>query len=120
VGQFGKGKPARRSAARDSPFFADLGGESIDLLDLQFQIAKQLGVQVEFEKLLGGDAIKTDEHKIVTPESLKWLAQTYPFLPFHRLAPNPTPEGLKALLTVEAITRVVELAQVGSLSPATP
>jgi acyl carrier protein len=89
-------------------FFADLGAESIDVLDLSFQVERQFGVKIEFSRLLAGDQIQTDEHGVVTPESLQWLAEKYPFLGVEQLGPSPTPEAMKDLLTVEAITRLVD------------
>jgi acyl carrier protein len=89
-------------------FFADLGGESIDVLDLSFQIERQFNVKIEFNRMLAGDQIQTDEHGVVTPKSLQWLAETCPFLAVERLGPSPTPEAMKDLLTVEAITRFVD------------
>ena len=92
-------------------FFADLGGESIDVLELSFHVERQFGVKIEFNRLLAGDQIQTDERGVVTPESLQWLAETYPFLAVERLGPSPTPEAMKDLLTVDAITRLVDAAR---------
>jgi acyl carrier protein len=93
----------------DSRFFADLGGESIELLELTFQLEKQLGCRVDFNRLIGSDDLQRDAQGIVTPASLAALATRYPFLPLARLKAQPTAEDLKDLLTVDVITRLVEL-----------
>lgn len=91
-------------------FFADLGGESIDVLETSFQIEKRFGVKIDFNKLLAGGQIAIDELGRVKPESLNQLKDTYPFLAVDRLGPAPTQEALKDLLTVGAITQMVKLA----------
>ncbi|MFN0135273.1 MAG: phosphopantetheine-binding protein [Phycisphaerae bacterium] len=88
-------------------FFQDLDGESIDLLDMGFQLQKLYGVPVEIGKQFT-ESVKTDEAGVVTPESLEALRATYPFLSIDRLPPSPTTETMKELLTVDAITRLVE------------
>jgi acyl carrier protein len=103
-----------REATPSARFFRDLGGESIDILDLSFQLERQLGAKVEFGQLFAGDTIRTGQRGVVMPESLNWLADKYPFLPVQELRPNPTADSLKDLLTVDAITRFVELALSGS------
>lgn len=91
-------------------FFADLGGESIEVLDLSFQLEKRFGVKIELNKMLAGDAITTDTHGIVTPAALASLKNAYPFLPIENLAPDPTPESLKDLLTIDSIVQMVRRA----------
>jgi acyl carrier protein len=88
-------------------FFADLGGESIEVLDLSFQLEKRFGVKIELNKMLAGDAITTDDRGIVTPTALASLKSAYPFLPIENLAPDPKPESLKDLLTIDSIVQMV-------------
>ena len=92
----------------DSRFFADLGGESIDLLDLQFQLEKQLRARVDFSRALA--AIETDSEGHITPASLRRLDEQHPFLGVGRLSTPATPTDLLDLLTTRSIVAFVERA----------
>ena len=104
--------------APDKRFFADLGGESIEVLELSFQLEKLFGVRIDINKILAGAAIETDARGVVTPASLQKLKSAYPFLPTEKLDPDPTPEALKNLLTVGSITQMVRWAQGQSFAAA--
>lgn len=88
-------------------FFHDLGGESIDLLSLQFRLQKDLGAQVDFDRVFAGAELTVDPGGSVAVDSLERLRHRYPFLEFDRLPQRPTPEDLKQLVTIEAICRLV-------------
>ena len=53
-------------------FFNDLGGESLDLLELSFRIDKHFGVRVRFNDLTT-DAIELDDQGRLTAASLALL-----------------------------------------------
>ncbi|HEV3004850.1 MAG TPA: acyl carrier protein [Pirellulales bacterium] len=91
-------------------FFADLGGESIDFLDLSFRCEKQFGIRLRFEDLLEKDHNATDESGILTTESMTLLRERFPFLDFGRLPAQPTRANLTDLLTTEAIAQFVAAA----------
>lgn len=95
----------------DARFFADLNGESIDLLDLQFQIEKQLGIRVQLDVLASGDLLAADYRDVITPESLERIRRTFPFLPTERLPENATVHDARDLLTVRVIVEFTALAQ---------
>lgn len=92
-------------ATRDARFFQDLKGESIDLLDLQFRISRDPGVEVAFDSLTR--SVKTDERGLLLADSLIALRAEYPFLPFERLPAEADIESLKGLLTVNTICELV-------------
>lgn len=91
-------------------FFDDLGGESIEVLELEFKVQQELGRQIDLTKALTA-FIETSEAGEVTPASLDMLHRTYPFLAVETLPRPVTPEGLKSLLTVEAIAEFVAAAE---------
>jgi acyl carrier protein len=91
-------------------FFADLGGESIDFLDLSFRCEKQFGIRLRFEDLLEKDHNVTDEAGILTPASLALLRERFSFLDFNSLPEPPTRTDLTDLLTTEAIAQFVAAA----------
>lgn len=94
----------------ESRFFADLGGESIELLELSFQLEKRLRCRVSFTSLFSGEALATDERGIVRSEALADLVRRYPFLPVQRLKPEPRVEDLQDLLTIRVLAELVRLA----------
>jgi len=49
-------------------FFNDLGGESIDFLDLTFRCEKHFRVKLGMEKMLDAEYAATDEAGVLTPE----------------------------------------------------
>lgn len=89
-------------------FFVDLPGESIELLELGFQIKKRLCIDIDFNRIFAGDLVRTDASGAVTPDSRARLAAEFPFLPIDRLPRNATPQVLvHELLTVAAIVSLV-------------
>ncbi len=93
----------------EARFFADLDGESIDLLDLQFRIEKDLHRAMDLNDTFGS-RIELDQTGEVTPASLEWLRRTYPFLAVDALERPITSERLKDLLTVGTIAEFAALA----------
>lgn len=88
-------------------FFADLDGESIDLLDMQFRVEKQLGAIINFKSLLADERLATGERGVLAPGAIEFLAGEFPFLNVRDLPPNPTHDSLRDLLTVHAICEYV-------------
>lgn len=99
-------------ATPQARFFADLGGESIDFLDLTFRCEKRFGVKLGIEKLLDAEYAATDEAGVLTEQSLARLQERFAFLDFSQLPERPTKAQLTDLLTVQAIAQFVERALV--------
>lgn len=91
-------------------FFEDLGGESIDVLELSFRCEKIYGIKAEFQKI--GTAVRSDENGMLTPESLANLRNQYKFLDLAGFEANPRAERVTELLTIGAIARYVHQALV--------
>jgi len=92
----------------DARWYADLNGESIDLLDLSFQLEKHYQIRLEFGRLVANDIMETDAAGVVLPQSIERLAREFPFVPIDRLPPRPKRDDMRSLLTVQSITRLVE------------
>ena len=86
-------------------FFEDLGGESIDVLDLSFRCEKAFGIKAEFQKIAA--AVKSDEAGRLTSESLETLRKNCTFLDLAAIEADPRAARVTELLTVEAIARYV-------------
>jgi acyl carrier protein len=91
-------------------FFDDLGGESIDVLDLSFRCEKQFGVKVSFSDFGRPEDLELDAAGALTPAALDRIEQRYPFLRVDPIRDNPAQARLSELLTVEAITEFVRRA----------
>jgi len=89
-------------------FFDDLGGESIDLIELSFRFDKEFGVRVRFNDLTA-DAIELDEQGRLTAASLAVLKTRFPFLKLEAFETRPL-QRKTDLLTVEAIAGFVQMA----------
>lgn len=89
-------------------FFHDLGGESIDVLDLQFRIEKELGVRMQFREMFSPSRWSLDEEGRFTEETRSRLGEEFPFLRAD-VEKNEfqTPYDV---LTIERIAQFVELA----------
>ncbi len=84
-------------------FFADLGGESIDILELSFRCEKHFGIKVEFQKIAATEGLEVNERNELAPESLKRLKAELPFLELSEFERNPSMTDVSSLLTVEAL-----------------
>jgi acyl carrier protein len=91
----------------EQTFFGDLGGESIDYLDLGFRLEKHFGTKIPVQKLESMSDIAVEGGR-VTPEGLETMRQNYPFLDVASFEREPRAGSLSNLVTVEAIVRMVE------------
>lgn len=97
-------------------FFDDLGGESIDALELQFRLEKRLRVKVEIQKLIA-DGLETDEDGVVHAASLNALHERFDYLRIDALPTAPKVDDLKQLITVDAIIRLTQSAVEAARGP---
>jgi acyl carrier protein len=97
-------------AAPKARFFKDLGGESLDILDLTFRCEKQFGVKLGFEKMLAAEFATADESGVLAPQSLVRLKEKFAFLDLSLLGDPPNKAQLADLLTVETIAAFIEHA----------
>lgn len=99
-----------------SRFFEDLGGESIDMLELTFQVEKQFGVKNPFAGFGRAEDLATDSAGRLTPDAIGAIRERFPFLDVSRLEADPRKDRVTELLTVEAITQFVRQA-IGEARP---
>lgn len=59
-------------------FASDLGGESLDAIDLNFKLSRQFGVNSQLQRL--GVGAELDDRGILTPASIAMLRQQHPYL----------------------------------------
>jgi acyl carrier protein len=92
----------------EAQFFGDLGGESLDLLELKFRLEKQFIVRVPFHDLTAND-FELDERGCLTPSSFALLKTKFPFLKLEEYESRPLNRRTD-ILTIEAIAGFVQMA----------
>ena len=100
----------------ESLFFDDLGGQSLELLELSFHIDKLYGVRLRFQELASED-YKLDEQGRLTPQAIGLLKARYPFLKLEGFESRPL-RHRAAFLTIEAIAGFVQMAIEDQKQPA--
>lgn len=86
---------------------ADLGGESLDLIELGFYCDREFGVRLKFE--ISADDITLDERGMLTPESLARLRTRFPCMPLPGWENRRLNHTLE-LLTVQSLAGFVQMA----------
>ncbi len=96
----------------ESVLVADLGAESLDLLDLSFLIEEEFGIAIEaneFERQarrrMGGQAYEEDGY--LTEPALAELAKALPELESRHFAPGLRKMDIPALLTVAVFVHLI-------------
>jgi acyl carrier protein len=104
----------------EARFFDDLGGESIDVLDLNFRCEKRYGVPVRFQDLFDAGAWQPAPDGGVAAEDLRRMRERFPFLDTAAMQSARTPGDLKSLFTVGVIVETVRGAINSGTRPAQP
>lgn len=89
----------------DALFVDDLGGESIDDLDLSFRLEQKFGIKTNFAEL--GRHWKLDDEGRLTPESIDAFRVAWPFLAENELFTLAETGDPWSIVTVELIERLV-------------
>ncbi len=90
-----------------SNFVYDLGGESIDVIDLGFRLEKAFHVKVPFKGLVSDDLWQRDDSGRLTPAAREMFRQTLPFVDIEQLETRTGTLTAMSLLTVEIIYQMV-------------
>jgi acyl carrier protein len=91
-----------------SRFFADLDGESIDLLDVTFRIEKRFGIRAHLQSLIGDWEV--DDAGKLSAATVQKLASEFPTMDWSaRVAANSGEP--RDLLTIELIANLVDCLQ---------
>jgi acyl carrier protein len=91
-------------------FFEDLGGESIDILELSFQAGRHFGVKVPIQELAASEEWVTDEQGRLTDAALTSMKERYPFLDYSGFEDDPSRSRMTRLITVDAIAGLIRAA----------
>ncbi|MDR2169186.1 MAG: phosphopantetheine-binding protein [Planctomycetaceae bacterium] len=97
----------------ESTLIGDLGAESIDILDIVFQLEKMLGIKIERGELVPDDIANDKEGKYVQDNKLTELGlaeikKRMPYANIAELEKNPMVANIKTILTVRDLCYMVE------------
>ncbi|MDR1484699.1 MAG: acyl carrier protein [Planctomycetaceae bacterium] len=97
----------------ESTLVGDLGAESIDILDIVFQLEKMLGIKIERGELVPDDVANDKEGKYVqdnklTELGLSEIKKRMPFANVKELEKNPMVANIITILTVRDLCYIVE------------
>lgn len=92
----------------EAKVFADLGAESIDMLDIVFQLEKNFSIKVARGELVPDDlSSEFINDGVLTPAGVEELKRRLPHADVASLPANPTLDQMKDLVTVQMIVNYV-------------
>jgi acyl carrier protein len=89
----------------------DLGAESIDYLDIQFQLEKAFGIKISKGEMFNPE-LANDPNFVqngnITPQGIAELKQRMPFADVSPIERDPKLDNMAKLFTVDMITNFVQ------------
>lgn len=95
----------------EATIFADLGAESIDVLDIKFQLEQTFGFKIADGELFPEGVMQDPEYVQngkVTDAGLTLLSEKMQHFDFDVLRDDPRVERVREIFTVETLVRFVE------------
>lgn len=95
----------------DSTLVDDLGAESIDLLDIVFQLEKAFDIKIDRGELIPVDMLNNQEYVQdgkLTDAGLAELKKALPNANLEAFSKNPLVQNLAKVLTVKDMVQIVE------------
>ena len=96
---------------REATLVDDLGAESIDLLEIVFNLEKKFDVKIDRSELIPEDLFTNPEYVVegkLTPAGLAVLEERLPNANLDAFKANPLVQNISKILTVEDLCNVVE------------
>lgn len=96
----------------DATMVGDLGAESIDFLDIVFQLEQSFGISIPREELFPDDILTNAEYISdgkVTAKGLEKLKARMPFADLTRFESNPQVQNFGNMLTVRDLCNYVAM-----------
>lgn len=96
---------------REATLVDDLGAESIDLLEIVFNLEKKFNVKIDRSELIPEDLFTNPEYVVegkLTPAGLAVLEERLPNANLDAFKANPLVQNISKILTVEDLCNVVE------------
>lgn len=90
---------------------ADLGAESIDMLDISFKLEKAFGIKIGEDEMVPQSALQNPEYVaegVVTAKGLEALRERMPHFDFAAVGESPTVAEILEAFTVATLVAFVE------------
>ncbi len=101
----------KEEVERESTLVDDLGAESIDLLEIVFNLEKKFNVKIDRSELIPEDLFSDPKYVVegrLTPAGLAILEERLPNANLDAFKSNPLVQNISKILTVEDLCNVVE------------
>ena len=95
----------------EANFFHDLGGESIDVLDLGFRSEKRFRIRSPFQRLTDRDAWRFNEDRTLSAESLQRLQSGFPHIDWQTHLSAISLQGIRDVMTINLMVDLLYFAQ---------
>jgi len=95
----------------DAQVMADLGAESIDILDIVFRLEKTFGIKIPRGELFPEDMLNNPEYVEggrMTPKGLAQLRESMPHADLSEFEKDPDINNIRNLFTVRTIVNYVQ------------
>lgn len=95
----------------DATLVDDLGAESIDLLDIVFNLEKKFSIKINRDELIPEDLLSNPEYvqeSRLTAKGLEELKNRLPFANIDDFSKNPMIQNISKILTVSDMCHIVE------------
>lgn len=95
----------------DSTLVDDLGAESIDLLDIVFQLEKSFDIKIDRNELIPAEKLNDPQYVQdgkLTADGLAMLKEALPKADLEAFSQNPVIQNLAKVLTVKDLVYLVE------------
>ena len=95
----------------EATLVGDLGAESIDFLDIVFNLEQSFSIEIPRSDLFPEDILTSDEfvHEgVVTDAGLAALGQRMPFIDLSKFSGNPRVQDFGNLMTVGDLCKFIE------------
>lgn len=96
----------------ESTLVDDLGAESIDLLDIVFQLEKAFDIKIDRGELIPVDVLNNAEYVQdgkLTEAGLAELKKAIPFADLEAFSKNPMVQNIAKVLTVKDMVHIVDM-----------
>jgi len=101
----------KEEVERNSTLVDDLGAESIDLLEIVFNLEKKFDIKIDRSELIPEDLFNDGEYVVdgrMTPAGIQILAQRLPSANLESFTSNPLVQNISKILTVADLCNIVE------------
>lgn len=91
--------------------FGDLGAESIDILDISFQLEQAFGFKIAQGELIPESVLRDPQYVVdgkITPNGMKELKSRMPWVDFTSIEADPQVRKVPHAFTVETLVKFVD------------